>query len=86
MPRRLIPLKAAGWWALRPILGRTKRRDFGSRADRLADQQVKKTGNKGDCQMLVAEKMVRLPWISVRDRFPFDGHECPVILLSPKFR
>jgi hypothetical protein len=24
--------------------------------------------------MLVAEKIVGLPWISVSDRFPFDGH------------
>jgi hypothetical protein len=28
--------------------------------------------------MLVAEKTVGLPWISVRDRLPFDGH----VLLS----
>jgi len=33
--------------------------------------------------MLVAEKMVGLPWISVRDRFPFDGHECVLICCIP---
>jgi hypothetical protein len=29
--------------------------------------------------MLIAEKMVGLPWISVRDRFPLDGHVCAFI-------
>jgi hypothetical protein len=33
--------------------------------------------------MLVAEKIVGLPWISVRDRFPFDGHECALICCTP---
>jgi len=29
--------------------------------------------------MLVAEKAVGLSWVSVRDRLPFDGHECALI-------
>ena len=29
--------------------------------------------------MLIAEKVVGLSWISVRDRLPFDGHECALI-------
>jgi hypothetical protein len=33
--------------------------------------------------MLVAEKAVGLSWVSVRDRFPFDGHECALICRDP---
>jgi hypothetical protein len=33
--------------------------------------------------MLVAEKTVDLSWISVRDRLPFDGHECALICRNP---
>jgi hypothetical protein len=29
--------------------------------------------------MLVAEKTIELSWVSVRDRLPFDGHECALI-------
>jgi hypothetical protein len=29
--------------------------------------------------MLVAENTVGLSWVPVRDRFPFDGHECALI-------
>ncbi len=34
--------------------------------------------------MLVAEKSVGLSWVSVRDRLPFDGHECALICRNPK--
>lgn len=35
--------------------------------------------------MLVAEKpVVALSWVSVRDRLPFDGHECVLICRNPK--
>ena len=34
--------------------------------------------------MLVAEKTIELSWVSVRDRLPFDGHECAVICRNPK--
>ena len=33
--------------------------------------------------MLVAEKAVGLSWVSVRDRLPFDGHECALICCAP---
>ena len=33
--------------------------------------------------MLVTKKMVGLPWISVRDRFPLDGHECALVCRIP---
>ncbi len=33
--------------------------------------------------MLVAENTVGLSWVSVRDRLPFDGHECALICSSP---
>jgi hypothetical protein len=33
--------------------------------------------------MLVTQKMVGLPWISVRDRFPLDGHECALSVVLP---
>jgi hypothetical protein len=33
--------------------------------------------------MLVAEKTVGLLWVSVRDRLPFDGHECALICSTP---
>jgi hypothetical protein len=33
--------------------------------------------------MLVTEKTVALSWVSVRDRLPFDGHECALICRSP---
>jgi hypothetical protein len=33
--------------------------------------------------MLVAEKTVGLSWVSVRDRLPFDGHECALICSAP---
>jgi hypothetical protein len=33
--------------------------------------------------MLVAEKAVGLSWVSVRDRLPFDGHECALICHNP---
>jgi hypothetical protein len=33
--------------------------------------------------MLVAEKTVGLSWVSVRDRLPFDGHECALICRNP---
>jgi hypothetical protein len=33
--------------------------------------------------MLVAERTVGLSWVSVRDRLPFDGHECAVICRNP---
>jgi hypothetical protein len=29
--------------------------------------------------MLVAEKALGLSWVSVRERLPFDGHECALI-------
>ena len=29
--------------------------------------------------MQVVEKAVGLSWVSVRDRLPFDGHECALI-------
>jgi hypothetical protein len=32
--------------------------------------------------MLVAEKLVTQTWVSVRDRLPFDGHECALICRS----
>ena len=32
--------------------------------------------------MLVAEKPIALSWVSVRDRLPFDGHECALICRS----
>ena len=35
--------------------------------------------------MLVAEK-VGLSWVSVRDRLPFDGHECALICRNPEFQ
>ena len=34
--------------------------------------------------MLVAEKTIGLSWVSVRDRLPFDGHECALICRNPK--
>ena len=34
--------------------------------------------------MLVAEKTVGLSWVSVRERLPFDGHECVLICRNPK--
>jgi hypothetical protein len=34
--------------------------------------------------MLVADKTVGLSWVSVRDRLPFDGHECALICRNPK--
>ena len=34
--------------------------------------------------MLVNEKAVGLSWVSVRDRLPFDGHECALICRNPK--
>jgi hypothetical protein len=33
--------------------------------------------------MLVAENLA-LSWVSVRDRLPFDGHECALICRNPK--
>jgi hypothetical protein len=33
--------------------------------------------------MLVAEKAAGLSWVSVRDRLPFDGHECALICRNP---
>jgi hypothetical protein len=33
--------------------------------------------------MLVAEKTVGLSWVSVRDRLPFNGHECALICHNP---
>jgi hypothetical protein len=34
--------------------------------------------------MLVAEKaVIALSWVSVRDRLPFDGHECVFICRNP---
>lgn len=33
--------------------------------------------------MLVAEKTIGLSWVSVRDRLPFDGHECALICRNP---
>ena len=33
--------------------------------------------------MLVAENMVGLSWVSVRDRLPFDGNECALICRHP---
>jgi len=30
--------------------------------------------------MLVAEKSAAVWWVSVRDRLPFDGHECALNL------
>ena len=33
--------------------------------------------------MLVAEKAVGLSWVSVKDRLPFDGHECALICRNP---
>jgi Protein of unknown function (DUF551) len=32
--------------------------------------------------MLVAENPAALSWVSVRDRLPFDGHECALICRS----
>ena len=34
--------------------------------------------------MLVAENTVGLSWVSVRDRLPFEGHECALICHNPK--
>ena len=34
--------------------------------------------------MLVAEKSAGVSWVSVRDRLPFDGHECALICRNPK--
>jgi hypothetical protein len=34
--------------------------------------------------MLVAGNTVGLSWVSVRDRLPFDGHECALICRNPK--
>jgi len=34
--------------------------------------------------MLVAENTVGLSWVSVRDRLPFDGHECALIYRDAK--
>jgi hypothetical protein len=36
--------------------------------------------------MLVAEKAIGLSWVSVRDRLPFDGHECALISMNLKER
>ena len=33
--------------------------------------------------MLVAENKAGLSWVSVRDRLPFDGHECALICRNP---
>src|SRR5450432_3421739 len=33
--------------------------------------------------MLVAEQTVGLSWVSVKDRLPFDGHECALIYRDP---
>jgi hypothetical protein len=33
--------------------------------------------------MPVPEKTVGLSWVSVRDRPPFDGHECALICRNP---
>jgi hypothetical protein len=33
--------------------------------------------------MLVAEKTVGSSWVSVRERLPFDGHECALICRNP---
>jgi hypothetical protein len=33
--------------------------------------------------MLVTQKLIGLPWISVRDRFPLDGHECALVCYAP---
>ena len=33
--------------------------------------------------MLVAENKAGLSWVSVRDRLPFDGHECALIYRDP---
>jgi hypothetical protein len=33
--------------------------------------------------MPVPEKTVGLSWVSVRDRLPFDGHECALICRNP---
>ena len=33
--------------------------------------------------MLVAENPAALSWVSVRDRLPFDGHECALICRNP---
>jgi hypothetical protein len=33
--------------------------------------------------MLVAENKAGLSWVSVRDRLPFDGHECALICRHP---
>jgi hypothetical protein len=34
--------------------------------------------------MLVAENTVGLSLVSVRDRLPFDGHECALIYRNPQ--
>jgi hypothetical protein len=34
--------------------------------------------------MLVAEKPIALSWVSVRDRLPFDGHECALVCRNPQ--
>jgi len=34
--------------------------------------------------MLVAENTAGLSWVSVRDRLPFEGHECALICHNPK--
>jgi len=33
--------------------------------------------------MLIAERTVGLSWVSVRERLPFDGHECALICRNP---
>jgi hypothetical protein len=33
--------------------------------------------------MLVAERTFGSSWVSVRDRLPFDGHECALICRDP---
>ncbi len=34
--------------------------------------------------MLIAERPIALSWVSVRDRLPFDGHDCVLICRNPK--
>jgi hypothetical protein len=34
--------------------------------------------------MLVADRTTGLSWVSVRDRVPFDGHECALICRDQK--
>lgn len=36
--------------------------------------------------MLLAENAVGSLWVSVRDRLPFDGHECALICRNPNSR